>query len=705
MDLDTNHSIIDYLKRPALLGSYNINTDFNAAPLYVSTDRVSTALFDLPFDAMNIAGRANKMANFRYFNASSKLKIMFNVSPYVEALFYIGYSPMDQFKPGAYHMVRRSLPSLTSLPGDLVDVQLTDSYEITVPWCDTRDSGILNQTSSTEFRNARLGIFPIFIRGPAVFNLNIQVYHWFDDITLKGPTFRTPVAVNAHLQIAHEGKGPISEVATKVSSVSKVLSRIPVISDFAGPVSWVADLVGGVASTFGYSRPVIGSAVQPVNIIPGRGFTQVKAEDVSTVLAMSNDNEISPSKRAFMTDVDEMSLEYICSKPGVVAVEPWSSSDAVGSTLYYAAVGSRTASTETGGTKVYMPTNFEYICMNTGYWRADICYKIKFIKTPFHAGRLELVFFPGESSVPVGVDTSNCYKQIVDISQESELEVCIPYMFPRPMLRSVLEFDPTDESTLGLGYFCINTLTPLIHPDSVSTSIGVVVSKYAKNCHFAGLMTRSVNGFSLPTEEPPVSVSKVVDAKLQIAVETTVNNPKFIVFGQPNTAEVDITEFVCGEQLTSLRQLVKSHQYAANIATTPSLINHPCGASWMTFIGRFAPLFGYYRGGMSYKIQQIDTDTSNTIISKIDLDGEIGIGAMHITNTVLNNFHEIQVPFYGTCRREITCKNSRTFGIPTVQVRFQNTPLLPMQLWLAAKDDFSFGMLLGPPNVIRASIP
>jgi hypothetical protein len=700
--LDTNHSIIDYLKRPALLGSYNITTDFNGAPLYVNTDRVSTALIDLPFDAMNIAGRAHKLANFRYFNASSKIKIMFNVSPYVEALFYVGYSPMDAFKPGAYHMVRRSIPSLTSMPGDLVDVQLTDSYEITVPWCDTRDCGILNEASSTDLRNARLGIFPIFIRGPAVFNLNVQVYHWFDDITLKGPTFRGPVAVNAHLQIAHEGKGPISEVATKVGSVSKVLSRIPVISDFAGPVSWISDIVGGVASTFGYSRPVIGSAVQPVNIIPARGFTQVKAEDVSTILAMSNDNEISPSVNAFMTDVDEMCLEYICNRPGVVEITSWKSSDPVGTTFFPSTVDTIPVSA-LAGTKVFMPTCFEYIAMNTGYWRADIVYKIKFVKTPFHAGRVEVVFYPGEQSGITGQDTSNCYKQIVDISQESELEICVPYMYTRPMLRSTLKYNPLDESTNALGMISINSLTPLIHPDSVANSIGIVVSKYAKNCHFAGLMTRSTNGFTLPTDEPPVSVSKVVDATLQIAVETTVNNPKFIVFGQENTSEIDVTKFVCGEQLTSLRQLVKSHQYAASIATTPSVINQPCGASWKTFIGRFAPLFGFYRGGMSYKIQQIDTNNANTIISKIDLDGEIGLGAMHITNTFLNPFHEIQVPFYGTCRREITCKNSRTFGIPTVQVRFQNAPDLPMQLWCAAKDDFSFGMLLGPPNVIEVA--
>jgi hypothetical protein len=700
LDLDTNHSIIDYLKRPALLGSYNINTDFNAAPLYVSTDRVSTALFDLPYAAMNIAGRANKLANFRYFNASSKLKIMFNVSPYVEALFFIGYSPMDAFKPGAYHMVRRSLPSLTSLPGDLVDVQLTDSYEITVPWCDTRDCGVLHETSSTEFRNSRLGIFPIFIHGPAVFNLNIQVYHWFDDITLKGPSYRTPVSVDAHLQIAHEGKGPISEVATKVSSVSKVLSRIPIISDFAGPVSWVSDLVGGVASSFGYSRPVVGSAVQPVNIIPGRGFTQVKAEDVSTILAMSNDNEISPSKQAFMTDIDEMSLEHICSKPGVVAVEPWSSSDAVGTELYIASVDTKPSSTISGTAKVYLPTCFEYVSMSTGYWRADICYKIKFIKTPFHAGRLELVFHPGESALATGVDTSNCYKQIVDISQESELEICIPYMFTRPLLRSVLEYSSTDESTRGLGIFCINTLTPLIHPDSVSTSIGVVVSKYAKNCQFAGLMSRSETLY-LPTDETPIT--KHVNATLQIAVGTTVNDPKFVVFGESNSDEINTTEFVCGEQLTSLRQLVKSHQHVNDITTTPTIINHPYGATWKTYAGRFAPMFGYYRGGTSYKIQSVE-GTVNIVSTAIQLDGEYGIGARHITNTIFNPFHEFQVPFYGTCRREITCKNTYTYGIPTVVAEFENAPATAAKLWAAAKDDFSFGMLLGPP-VVYSDIP
>jgi hypothetical protein len=698
LNLDTNHSIVDYLKRPALLGSYNINTDVNPAALYVETDRPSTALFDLPRVAMTIAGRANKLANFRYFSATSKLKIMFNVSPYVEGLFFIGYAPMDDFKPDVYKLARRNLPSLTSCPGDLVDIQLMDSYEITVPWCDTRDCGMLNG-STTDFRNARLGIFPLYVKGPSVFNINIQVYHWFDDITLKGPTFYGPITIDATLQIAHEGKGPISEVATKVSSVSKVLSRIPIISDFAGPVSWISDLVGGVASSFGYSRPVIGSAVQPVNFIAARGFAQVKAEDVSTVLAMSNDNEISPSVKAFMTDTDEMSLEYVCNNPGVVETAAWRSSDPVGTSFFTTIVSTIPISTTVGPDKIYMPTNFEYVSMNTGYWRADIYYKIKFVKTPFHAGRLEVVFFPGEMGGVTGVDTSNCYKQIIDISQESELEICVPYMFTRPMLRSVLDSAPADESTFGLGTIAVTSISPLIHPDSVASEIGIVVSKYAKNCQFAGLVSRSKT-LRLATNETPVS--NEVNAHLQIAVGTVVNNPKFVAFGETNSDQINTTEYVCGEQLTSLRQLVKSHQFATHLPDEVTDLAQPCGASWDTYLGRFAPMYGFYRGGMSYKVFYVDSNI-NTITSQIHLDGERGIGARHITKTVLNPFHEIQVPFYGTCRREITCRNIVTFGIPTVTVVFSDEQTKPSELYLAAKDDFSFGMLLGPPSVFLAT--
>jgi len=699
LNLDTNHSIVDYLKRPALLGSYNVNTDVDPAPFYILTDRSTTASFDLPRAAMTIAGRANKLANFRYFSATSKLKILFNVSPYVEGLFYIGYSPMDTFKPIDYRLVRRSVPSLTACPGSLVDIQLVDSYEITVPWCDTRDCGVLNGTA-VDFRNAQLGIFPLFIKGPSVFNINIQVYHWFDDIILKGPTYHGPITVDASLQIAHEGKGPISEVATKVSSVSKVLSRIPIISDFAGPVSWISDLVGGVASSFGYSRPVIGSAVQPVNLIPGRGFAQVKAEDVSTVLAMSNDNEISPSVKAFMTDVDEMSLEYICGNPSVVEIAEWKSSDSVGTTFYAATVSSIPVNTIDGNDKIYMPTCFEYVCMSTGYWRADFIYKIKLIKTPFHAGRLEVVFFPGEEGGVSGVDTSNCYKQVIDISQESELEICIPYMFTRPMLRSVVESVSTDESTFGLGRIAVTSVSPLIHPDSVANSIGIVITKSARNCQFAGLLSRD-KGLHLATDESPVGPTEVY-AHLQIAVGTTVNNPKFVVFGETNSDEVNTTEYVCGEQLTSLRQLVKSHQFASGLIEAINTFTPFCGASWRTYLSRFAPMYGYYRGGTSFKIVD-NSGQFNIITSQIQLDGEEGIGARHITNTIINPFHEIQVPFYGTCRREITCGNDAVFGRPKAIVVFKDDPAEPLELYMAAKDDFSFGMLLGAPNVYKTT--
>jgi len=44
-----------------------------------------------------------------------------------------------------------------------------------------------------------------------------------------------------------------------------------------------------------------------------------------------------------------------------------------------------------------------------------------------------------------------------------------------------------------------------------------------------------------------------------------------------------------------------------------------------------------------------------------------------------------------------------TFGIPTVTVVFSDEQTKPSELYLAAKDDFSFGMLLGPPSVFLAT--
>jgi hypothetical protein len=104
--------------------------------------------------------------------------------------------------------------------------------------------------------------------------------------------------------------GPVSKVAEAFGSVATLAQGIPVVSQLAKPVKWVADAVGGLASIFGLSKESNHNTVTYVNPIFGRFMENSDGQDNSRMLALSVMNRID-SSQMIPEVADEMSLGYI----------------------------------------------------------------------------------------------------------------------------------------------------------------------------------------------------------------------------------------------------------------------------------------------------------------------------------------------------------------------------------------------------------
>jgi len=753
--LDETTTIIKFLQRPTEIWSLDITDQamqmmkpFPSPTGWAPRQPIST--FYLPRDFMK-GRKLDKLNNYEWFKADMVIRFMVNVNPFVAGRLWACFVPMEQDVYDECKCLYKSRAAVTSYPGVEIDLQSNNSAELRVPWCSTYDALSLTfpQDPDATVTGANIGRIHLFsisdlLAGNNTTRVPIVAYAWFENIELKGPT---PRLVDVEFQAKGETKGPITEVASKIASAGDFLSEVPVIGGVASAVSWVSNLVGGVASIFGWSRPVKGSASDAVVNIPGRGYTNFKAEDSSVVLGMASDNAIAETQNNFLQEVDEMDIQHIAGRPALVSTLRWVTNAMGKAVLANQPVGPSLddvrKTTWTIGPKqyeVYDMSLFETLSTQFAYWRADLHYKISITRTPFHVGRVEVVFIPGaivtDDEIPA-LDTTNTWRHVLDMTEQNEVEFVIPYMHKNIMCRTGK--DPTIEGRVStgptgcIGSLVVRALTPLSCPDTVSNFVQVNVWKWATNVSFACPLSM---GLSVP---PKLTVSEV---EFQSEVEpessgdhTTKTIPKILIegvekiatvvfqgvvaneplaantiaFGEVNTSKntIDSACLVGGEMITNLRQATRAHRRYDLQITDEYLLNTSPVGNIGGFIGFCTNLFAFYRGGLSYKLipntadQWLSRKFVTTRLCQVYADGTRQTdGPEHTTFTDLTPFHEVQVPFYITSRRGL-CNYNAPSAVAATEVRLgvlvrTNSPG-GLTALVGAKDDLTYGFLYGPP--------
>jgi len=727
--LDDVHSIVQFLKRPTQLWSGTLTTA-NMKPMWTIasvsgfTNQPVVKTFSLPYDILSFGKKLDKINNFEWLKTDMYLRFIVNANPFVAGRLWICIAPQDLELVPQVQCFNKARAAITSYPGVELDLQTNTACEIKVPWANTLDALSITRDTYKKIQVYVFAITPLMtsLTGGDSVAIPIQCFGWLDNIELKGPT-----PYSAKLQIAGaEAKGPITEVSGVIKNVADVLAPLPVVGSVASTVSWVSGAVNKVASIFGWSRPVSGSNASPMVNIPGRGFTQFKAEDSSVMLAMANDNEIGEKHMNFLEDVDEMSFEHMCSRPGLIGSVQWANNamtnamianQSVSPDLDVARVNVWTIGSEAW--RVFDSTIFENCASLFNDWRADIHYRVSVVRTPFHVGRLEVFFVPGrtvdEIDVP-GLDATNSYRHILDITEDHELEFVIPYMHKQTFC-TVSKYKFPDEDNGTIGSFVIRALTPLNCPDTVSSYVVVNVWKWATNVAFACPIVQELSA-------PPYTVGKrsvassigldmqTYEADLQLNVQNGTKTPITVAFGQSNDTQsvLDAGTTTCGEIAFNLRAATRAHRLYPFGLTQDYLMSTNLAGGVGGFIGFAANSFAFWRGGLSFKFMQDNLTNAGRNIVDTTLVRVLSVsplkvasmgGPTHRTYTDLNPVHEVQAPFYSKARRGLcnasvfTDAVTSTAAIPAVRV--QSTADLGLRCLIGGKDDLTFGFLIGQP--------
>jgi hypothetical protein len=503
--------------------------------------------FALPGDWWGASSTvANKLQGFRHLEGTFVARFQVNATPFQCGKYWMFYVPYttDMGKD-----VWTDLSCVTAFPGVELDLGSSKVAELRIPlvgpYCPIALSGL------GKWGDLFIVELSPIADGDSAASAHASLHIWLEGAKVSLPTVTKLVAQSKSEGEVVAATGTVSSAAFKIGKLaSNVGTLFPQLSHIAQPAAWAANLVSGVASYFGFSKPNDITTTSIFASIPARGFTHGSGPDAGTVLGMCQDNSIETRTDVFGTSSDELHVNYVCGRPAVIGKFSWNNTQPVDTALVKIPVAPNKPN---GDYTTKCPTPLQYFSALCRFWTGSICYRLSFAKTMFHTGRIELVYIPDETSFDPELNPSNdLYKWVVDLSTTSEITVTIPWVRNHPWL-------PTDVAN---GVLSVRVLNPLnVSSESASPSIDFLV------WHFCGddyKLQAPVGRLMQVTFPEPESMQCLRSRTLtaQILNETSSQN----VHGSKNPVPLfpytpapflEACKASCGEQIVSFRTVIK----------------------------------------------------------------------------------------------------------------------------------------------------
>jgi len=631
-DLNVRYmSIVDYLGKPVLVGTYDYSssTTKNANLL---TQQVGSLLTGNTYWAHKIEG-------FNLIKATLVVRLECNAMPFQQGKLLLHYLPcVANFTAAQGNWINRYNITTDSVgngallakyqhPHVEFDIRRTNAT-MRIPYITPADYYELNSTATpydwgTFYLDA---VVPMGSGGTAgTTDVYVSVYAYFEDVELAAPLVpqtgdetvakrSTKGRIDREVQ---ESKGPVSGSLTLASKVADSLSDIPSLAPVAKPLAWATAVGAGMASMFGWSKPRLTEKPAIMAGQQGRYMAVSDGIDIAMPLALTSDNCIQVTDRFSLTSEDEMSLNYLLSFPTYMGDITWTTSNAPNTNLYSYTVSPTTLAfgfTEThthvvgysvGAPLFYLSNFFEY-------WHGSMELTLKFIKTQYHSGRIQVTFTP--CTITNSITTTNAQmsmREIIDIREQEEVTLVFPWYVPYKYLP--LQY-AEGMSNVNFGHVDIVVLNELRCPETCSASIPIQVFWKAGPDFEYQVPTAPANNFGVLTP--------------QTGEEEVVNKP--ICEESIGVANTSRSSMCIGEHFTNLKQLLMRFVMLSNITTgsgtTLEFAFWPwgggvttlstggtitSGTNYLDIYSLIAPMYAFFRGGVNMEYMAMNENSTD----------------------------------------------------------------------------------------------
>lgn len=383
----------------------------------------------------------NKIQNYYTGRMNLHLKVMINASPFYYGAALVTYRPMTGF--GTSELLTSDstfVNGLSQRPHIWIYPQTSQGGELHLPFIYNYDA--VNLTSAGEVQNiGSIDVKSITVlqnaNSVATGGCTVRIYAYASDVNLGGPTYK------AVLQSGDEyGKGPVSGMASAVANVSRTMQNIPIIGRFAKATTIGASAISSVASLFGFTDVPVIEDVRPLKNLPFHSLTSAHIGEPVTKLALDPKNEVTIDTSVMGVDTeDELAISKFVDRYAYISTATWTGAAAPDALLWSSTIQPNVFNTSTTpagpyGNTAVVATPVGHVAQLFRYWRGSMTFKITAIASKFHRGRYVITWDPVADISTATSYVGTSFTKIVDIAEESEIELTIPYKQPYPFCYS-----------------------------------------------------------------------------------------------------------------------------------------------------------------------------------------------------------------------------------------------------------------------------
>lgn len=657
------------LSKPTLLTSGSFGT----------TETANTILWEtpLPHDVVEFLD-TQAMWYFAHYRCDMTFTLRLNSTGFNTGIVRLAYLPIGETATGATNILNRC--QLSQLECVEMDIARDSEGEFTIPFVNGVGYCSLarGHTHGKLFLYAYTRLNTAVGASPPTYMLSVKLEKvWLDqpavDARVGGAIPKVDDKVQPQAgQIKRRVKldserGVISEALHNVSVGLSHFSKVPLISEIAGGLSWATSVGAKVAAAFGFSKPQITETPMWVTQTTQLGYQNVDGDDHSQSLGLYRENRVAFLPGLSFTDEDELSLSFFTKRWAHLSSFEWRESDLTGIGLYSIGVGPEYFRQYEAPLYTYVPAAFP--CIYTEKWRGGWEFKLRVASSLVHTGRLLVVFTPTESALPTIQTYHRCYHIILDISELTEVVFTVPY-------RGELQYTST---ATRAGTLTIMVLGPLKSQSAVTTnSIEVAIQvRGASDLEYA--VPKSRPAFQ-PVVRDPQSEDGIppVDGYdydiVSETVEPHAGDERAVVSLGPIPTDRGTTfaEVCIGEKLLSLRQLLKRttrltfpDASSSTMAFCPYSVStvgvSKPTSSWSDSAAPIYSCFTYFRGSMRFKI-------FNSSEKELVIYGDYSQGVAHQYTT-------ISIANFGNPTTSFVISNPKSGGVIELEVPYYSSVL------------------------------
>lgn len=606
----------------------------------------------------------------------------------------------------------------------------------------------------------------------------------------KGPTKGTFEEVvkrgTKSVTIQEETAGPISRDGHKIREA--IVSGLNVVGEFIPGINEIRDTVNGVAmgvlntiAAFGFGKPSNLDKIAPRCLHAFSNFAQATGIDNGHLLALNADNKVALLPGFAGSNTDELSLTYLLQTLQYYDTQTISTTNDVGTEIaeysvtpfkYDQDLTFTSQSYVTGSpTHTFGQPNLQwYIGSNFKYWRGDVIMHLALVKTDYHSLRLKIVYDPmATPQVGVSYDASEyCYSVVVDFRDKTDVYIRLPFISATPWKNippaTYNGFMPAP-SYQQEGLSTYSGLVGVFVDNILQASSAVVSQQIEMIVEFCGASNMDL-GFPLggqnwvPFNTTTVAIQAEAQSmfaadgilKTRTNMQENTLDIKNITGMAPRPLSDDITVYTTGEEIYSLRMLMKRFNWITQVPSGQSQIFLPNTVYFMdvtddpsvagqvndirtnaalnlvndcALVDVVGALFAFRAGGYRYKVWDNNSEQISAFLAPYE-----AIATYNVPNSsvlTLNNTSayeidakrvkgsaEFQIPYYHPCYTQINSSYASLGGEPDLYFHFTQPQFVtvvdrsntsaPFNVAKAAGDDLNFGFLLGVPDCLPPQI-